>query len=459
MYTTGAINILVIDDEPSICRLAKKELALPNRVVTTAGTAAQAMKLSAQHDFDVIVLDVRLPDGNGLTLLEHFRETLPDVEIIMITGYSEVSTAVEAMKMGAYDYITKPFSLEKINLVIERAYQRSQLQKENRILRTSKARGPEPKLIGHCPAIRHIQFLIDKVAATQAPVLITGESGAGKDVVANLLHLRSTLADRPLVVKNCGTFNRELLRSELFGYRKGAFTGATETQDGLLSLANNGSLFLDEVGELSMEVQSMLLRLLETQTYRRVGDNEERKVSIRFLFATNRDLALEVREGRFHEALFHRLNVFRIEIPPLRERTEDIPALVEHFLGHIYPDRPAYRIAARAMECIMAYRWPGNVRELRNVMERAMILSENDLITVQALPQEITRTQEANGNGSPFPSMEQSEKQLISRVLNHVRDNRTEAARMLGIGRKTLYRKIQKYKITGSQNRERDPHS
>lgn len=445
MYTTGAINILVVDDEPSICRLAEKELASPGRVVTTAGTAAQAMKLAAKQDFDVIVLDVRLPDGHGLTLLEHFRESLPDVEVIMITGYSEVGTAVEAMKMGAYDYITKPFSLEKITLVVEKAYQRSRLQKENRILRTSKTPKPERKLIGHSTAIKHVEFLACKVAGTRAPVLITGESGVGKDVVANAVHARSKCADRQLVVKNCGTFNKDLLRSELFGYRKGAFTGATESQDGLLSLANDSSLFLDEVGELSLEIQSMLLRVLETQTYRRVGDTEERKVNIRFLFATNRDLAKEVEAGRFHEALYHRLNIFRIEIPPLRERKEDIPALTEFFLGHLYPDRPPYKISQRAAQCFMTYHWPGNVRELRNVIERAIILSENDLITVQSLPQDITKCLDEHDTGSPFTTLEQSERQLIERVLNHVGHNRTLAARMLGIGRKTLYRKMCKF--------------
>jgi two-component system NtrC family response regulator len=447
MYTTGAINILVVDDEPSICRLAQKELASSGRLVTTAGTATQAMKLAAKQDFDVIVLDVRLPDGHGLTLLEHFRDRLPDVEVIMITGYSEVGTAVEAMKMGAYDYITKPFSLEKITLVVEKAYQRSRLQKENRILRTSKCAKPESKLIGHSPAIKHVEFLVDKVAGTRAPVLITGESGVGKDVVANAVHARSTCADKQLVVKNCGTFNKDLLRSELFGYRKGAFTGAVESQDGLLSLANNGSLFLDEVGELSLEVQSMLLRVLETQAYRRVGDTEERKVNIRFLFATNRDLAAEVEAGRFHEALYHRLNIFRIEIPPLRERREDLPALTEFFLGRLYPDRPPYKISQRATHCFMAYHWPGNVRELRNVIERAIILSENDLLTVQSLPQDITKCLDENDSGSPFMTLEQSERKLIERVLNHVGQNRTLAARMLGIGRKTLYRKMCKFNM------------
>lgn len=447
MYTTGAINILVVDDEPSICRLAQKALAARDRVVTTAGSAEKAMRLAYEQDFDVVLLDIRLPDSNGLGLLEYFRERLPDVEVIMITAYAEVASAVEAMKMGAYDYITKPFSVERINLVIEKAYQRSRLQRENRILRRTGGGKAESKLIGHSLAIKQIHFLIGKVAPTQAPVLITGESGAGKDVVAHNIHNLSACADRPLVIKNCGAFNKDLLRSELFGYRKGAFTGATESHNGLLSLANNTSLFLDEVGELSLELQSMLLRVLESQTYRRVGDTEESKVNIRFLFATNRDLAKEVEAGRFHEALYHRLNIFRIDIPPLRERKEDIPALTEHFLGHLYPDRQPYKISPKAEECFQAYHWPGNVRELRNVLERAIILSENDLITTGSLPQEIVRSADGFTVEGAFPTLEQSERQLIVRVLNHVDGNRTVAAKMLGIGRKTLYRKLCKFRL------------
>lgn len=449
MYTTGAINLLVVDDEPSIRRLAQKALAAPDRVVTTADSAEKAMRLAGGQDFDVVLLDIRLPDSTGLGLLERFRERLPDVEVIMITAYAEVATAVEAMKMGAYDYITKPFSLERIKLVIEKAYQRSLLQRENRILRRTRAAKPECKLIGHSLPIKQITYLIGKVAPTQAPVLITGESGAGKDVVANTIHNMSSCADRPLIIKNCGTFNKELLRSELFGYRKGAFTGATESRDGLLSLANNSSLFLDEVGELSLELQSMLLRVLESQTYRRVGDTEECKVNIRFLFATNRDLAKEVEAGRFHEALYHRLNIFCIDIPPLRERKEDIPALTQYFLGHLYPDRPPYKSTPMVEECFQSYHWPGNVRELRNVIERAIILSENDLITTGNLPQDIVKSFAGPEGGGAFPTLEQSERQLIVRVLNHVNANRTVAAKMLGIGRKTLYRKMCKFKLPG----------
>lgn len=449
MYKTGAINLLVVDDEPSIRRLAQKALAAPDRVVTTADSGEKAIRLTLEQDFDVVLLDVRLPDSNGLGLLERFRERLPGVEVIMITAYAEVASAVEAMKMGAYDYITKPFSLERIKLVIEKAYQRSVLQRENRILRRTRTAKPDCKLVGHSLAIKQIVYLISKVAPTRAPVLITGESGVGKDVVAHNIHNLSACADRPLVIKNCGTFNKELLRSELFGYRKGAFTGATESREGLLSLANNGTLFLDEVGELSLELQSMLLRLLESQTYRRVGETEECKVNIRFLFATNRDLAKEVEAGRFHEALFHRLNIFCIDVPPLRERKEDIPALTAYFLGHIHPDRPPYKIAPTAEACFQSYHWPGNVRELKNVIERAIILSENDLITPGNLPQDIVRSFDGSAAEGVFPTLEQSERQLIMRVLNHVKSNRTVAAKMLGIGRKTLYRKMCKFKLPG----------
>lgn len=450
MSISDQINILVVDDEPSIRTLAQKELASPGRGITTASTAAEAQKLASQKEFDIIILDVRLPDGNGLDLLERFRESLPDVEVIMITGYSEVTSAVEAMKMGAYDYITKPFSLDRVNLVIERAYQRALLQKENRMLRENKSGEIPRKLVGCSPAIQQIEFLIEKVAPTMTPVLVTGESGVGKDVVVKVLHAKSLRSDKPLIVKNCGAFNKELLRSELFGYCKGAFTGAVESSEGLLSLANNGSLFFDEVGELSLEVQSMLLRFLETKSYRRIGEKEERTVSVRMFFATNRELDKEVAEGRFHEALFHRLNVFRIEIPPLRERKEDIPALMEHFLGHLYPDRQPYKVSENALQCLMAYHWPGNIRELRNVIERGIILSENDLITVKCLPADITNLQTEAEDNTPFPSIEQNEKRLILQVMNYVGHNRTQAAKVLGIGRKTLYRKLKEYGIEKS---------
>jgi len=447
MDNMGLMNILVVDDEPAIRILAQKEFARPNRKISTASTISEAMKMILQFSFDVIVLDVRLPDGTGLELLEFFRENLQDVEVIMVTGYSEVSNAVEAMKMGAYDYITKPFSLDRVNLVIERAFQRVLLQREIRFLRENESNRSPRQITGSSAAMKEIKYLADKVAPTDTPVLITGESGVGKNVVVNVIHGRSNRADRSLIVKNCGSFNKELLRSELFGYRKGAFTGAVDSHEGLLSQANKGTLFFDEVGELSLEVQSMLLRVLETQKFRRVGEKEEHTVNIRFLFATNRDLDNEVKEGRFHEALYHRLNVFRINIPPLRERKEDIPALMEHFLEHLYPERPPYRIAPHAAQCLLGYDWPGNIRELRNVIERGTILAENDLITTKNLPLDIAKCLDVPEKCTPFPTIQQNEKELILRVFNYTDQNRTKTSKLLGIGRKTLYRKLQSYGI------------
>ena len=396
----------------------------------------------------MVLLDVRLPDGDGVRLLEFFRETLPDVEVIMITGYAEVDSAVEAMKMGAYDYVTKPFSLDRMHLLIDRAFQRRLMQRELRRLRLSKGSEVRRRFIGSSAARRRIEFLVDKVAPTDAPVLLTGESGVGKNVVAGMLHAGSARADMPLVVKNCGAFNKELMRSELFGHCKGAFTGADESREGVIARADRGTLFFDEVGELPLEVQAGLLRVFESKKYRGVGDREEHSVDVRFLFATNRDLALEVEEGRFHEALYHRLNVFRIDIPPLRERKEDIPVLLEHFLEQLYPDRPPYRASKRAQESMIAYDWPGNVRELRNVVERGIILAENDLITTKCLPSDIVNALGEADSCLPLPPLAQNEKQYILRVMEYAGNNQTRAAKILGIGRKTLYRKLQSFNET-----------
>ncbi|MGC8492269.1 MAG: sigma-54-dependent transcriptional regulator [Syntrophobacteraceae bacterium] len=448
MIDYDTIRVLVVDDEESIRRLAEKELANGRRIVHTAGCARDAFELLGQQQFDVIILDIRLPDGDGLDLLEKFREAFADVEVILITGHGDIDSAVEAMKRGAYDYITKPFALDRVELVIEKACQRVYLQRENRLLKHTQSYQPPPRFIGHSAAIQKIHYLIEKVAATRVPVLITGESGAGKDVVARAIHLGSNRAAQPLIVKNCGTLQKELMRSELFGHCKGAFTGAAETQEGLVALAHEGTLFLDEVGELPLELQASLLRLLESQTFRRVGDKQERKVDVRFLFATNRNLGEEVKAGNFHEALYHRINVFQIDLPSLRERKEDIPLLVEYFLGRLSSGLPACRVSKSAMQYLLAYDWPGNVRELRNVIERGMILAEGGIISEQALPRELVeRSGPAVDSGeSPF-SLVEVEKRHIRQMLLAARGNRSQAAAMLGIGRKTLYRKLKEYGI------------
>jgi two-component system, NtrC family, response regulator len=447
MVVFNPIRVLVVDDEESIRRLMEKELSSMRRSVCGADSARKAFELIERQQFDVIVLDIRLPDGDGVELLEKFKQAIPDVEVILITGYGNVDNAVEAMKLGAYDYITKPFTLDRVELVVEKAYQRVCLQRQNRLLRHTQTSFPLPQFVGRSSCVEQIQYLIGKVAPTNVPVLITGESGAGKDVIASAIHLRSQRAGQPLIIKNCGTLQKELMRSELFGYLKGAFTGANETNDGLIALAHEGTLFLDEIGELPLEVQAALLRVLENQTYRRIGDKHERQVDVRFLFATNRNLVEEARTGNFHEALYHRLNVFQIHIPPLRERKEDIPLLVEYFLGLLGAALSPCRISRSVMQCLMNYKWPGNVRELRNVIERGIILAENGIITENALPRELTEQCDAATTDVPFIPLMELEKRHIRRIMECVHGNRSQAAEILGIGRKTLYRKLKEYEL------------
>jgi two-component system NtrC family response regulator len=298
------------------------------------------------------------------------------------------------------------------------------------------------QFIGNSQTVRDIKFLINKVAPAKIPVLLTGESGVGKDVVARLIHQRSACAAHPMIIKNCASLQKDLARSELFGHMKGSFTGADESREGLMAYAHDNTLFLDEIGELPLGVQASLLRILETQTYRRVGEKEERMVNIRFLFATNRNLAEEVEQGRFNEAFFHRINAFNIEIPSVNERKEDLPLLVNFFLMRLSPDNTPYRIVDSAMDCILRYNWPGNVRELRNVIERSIILAENNIITERCLPRELVSISEENQ--APL-TLESVEKNHILKMLHFFDSNRQKTAEILGISRKTLYRKLEKY--------------
>ncbi len=444
--------VLVVDDEESILKLLQKELTSTDRYVHTANCARQARKKLQESQYDVIVLDIRLPDANGLELFTEFKAKAPDMEVVLITGHGAIDDAVEAMRLGAYDYITKPFKLDRLELVLDRAYQRVCLRRENRGLRHFQESAREmQQLVGNSAAIKHIQYLVSKVAPTEVPVLITGESGVGKDVVARAVHAQSSRAGQPLIIKNCAMLQRELVRSELFGHKKGSFTGASEAKDGLMALAHKGSLFLDEIGDLPEDVQSSLLRVLEAKTYRRVGENEERRADIRFLFATNRNLAKDVEDGKFNEALYHRINVFNIHIPPLNERKEDIPLLAEHFLARLCVGKERCAIAEKTLQALMRYSWPGNVRELRNVLERSIILSENGVISNQDLPRELTMEQCGPDSGaeplSPL-SLEAVERDHIGKILSFYEGNRQKAAQALGIGRKTLYRKIQKYDLS-----------
>lgn len=441
-------NVLVVDDEESILKLLSKELASPERTIHAADCAHAARDAVRRHRFDVIISDIRLPDGDGLELLTEFKDMEPDAEVILITGHGNIDNAVEAIRIGAYDYITKPFRLDRVELVVDRAWQRACLQRENRSYKHTQKTTSSTQMVGSSAAVKHIRYLIDKVAPTDVPVLITGESGAGKDVVARCLHAASQRADKPLIVKNCATLQKELSRSELFGHTKGSFTGATDNREGLMNFAHTGTLFLDEIGELPIEVQASLLRVLESHTYRRVGEKDERTVDIRFLFATNRNLADEVEAGRFHEALFHRINVFNISLPTLGERREDVPLLVDYFLAQLgrQKGQGEYTVSERAMQSLLSYDWPGNIRELRNVLERSIILSDNGVITRACLPREIS-DQPSSGQAGGVLSLERMEREHIAKALDFYGGNRQQTAKALGIGRKTLYRKIEKFDL------------
>ncbi len=436
-------TILAIDDEEPIRRLLQKELATDHRKVLTAADASEARDLLRTNWFDVIVMDLRLPDVHDLDLLIEIKDTVPHIEVVMITGHGDIDSAVRAIKLGACDFIRKPFNLDRLELVVEKAHQRVLLSRENTILRHNSELDQEPvQFVGNSQAVRDIKFLINKVAPAKIPVLLTGESGVGKDVVARLIHQRSACASHPMIIKNCASLQKELSRSELFGHMKGSFTGANESREGLMAYAHDSTLFLDEIGELPMGVQASLLRILETQTYRRVGEKEERKVNIRFLFATNRNLAEEVEKGRFNEAFFHRINAFNIVIPSVKERKEDLPLLVNFFLMRLSPDNTTYRIVDSAMDCLLRYNWPGNVRELRNVIERSIILAENNIITERCLPRElVSLSEDALGT----LSLESVEKNHILKMLNFFGGNRQKTAETLGVSRKTLYRKLEKY--------------
>ncbi len=439
-------SILVVDDEESIRRLLQKELANNQREIHTAADGSEAMAMVRKHWFDVVIMDLWLPDVSDLDLLIRIRESIPHLEVVLITGHGDVDIAVEAMKLGAYDFIRKPFNLDRLDLIVEKAHQRVLLSRENAVLRHSTGQEHNKvRIIGNSQAIRDIQFLIDKVAPARIPVLITGESGVGKDVVARLIHQRSPLAGNPLIIKNCASLQKELARSELFGHLKGSFTGADDSREGLLSFAHDSTLFLDEIGELPLEVQASLLRVLETGNYRRVGEKEERQVNIRFLFATNRHLADEVEKGRFNEAFFHRINAFSIPIPSLKQRKEDLPLLVDYFLTSLSPDNTSYRIVERAMACLLRYNWPGNIRELRNVIERSIILAENGIISERCLPRELVESADTT---SATLTLESVEKQHILKLLDFHGDNRQQTAEALGISRKTLYRKLTEYGIS-----------
>ncbi|MGB7950936.1 MAG: sigma-54 dependent transcriptional regulator, partial [Candidatus Binatia bacterium] len=401
------------------------------------------LELLERRAFDVLVLDLVMPGMSGLDVLKQLQGRHTECEVVVLTGEATIETAVEAMKLGAREFLTKPISLKELDRLVRKAYETGQLRKENERLKAVLRHQHKPtQIIGESPQMQEMLRLIARVGPTDKPILIQGESGTGKELVARALHEASPVADKPLVVINCAALPETLLESELFGYEKGAFTGATGMKPGLFEVADGGTLFIDEIGELALGLQAKLLRVLEDGTLRRVGSVKERRVHVRLIAATNRDLLQEVKQKRFREDLFYRINVLTIHLPPLRQRTGDLPLLVKHLVGE------EWQLESDVLPVLERYSWPGNVRQLQNAIDRAKILADDERIRVENLPPEIVSSASRR---TPATS---ADVDLDTLTREHVLEtyhrhgcNKARSARALGIGRRTLYRLLEKYNI------------
>ncbi len=441
------IKVLVVDDEEPFRRLLKNELTRKGYSVEVAADGAAALRLLAEAAFDVVLLDVMMPGMDGLSLMKRLREEGGAPPIIVLTGKATVETAVDAMKNGAYDYLTKPYKLEELVIVIDRAAEFGRLRVKSRLLEQELVRKGSPfAIVGSGRAMQEVLALVRKVAPTDSTVFIQGESGTGKELVANTVWSNSSRKDAPFIALNCATLSESLMESELFGHEKGAFTSAVQMKNGLVEVADQGTLFLDEIGEMPAALQAKLLRFLDSGEFRRVGGNRTLKSDVRVIAATNKDLTGLIKTKDFREDLYYRLNVFTIDIPPLRDRREDIPELAEAFLRKYATKlaKPVPALSLAALRALEAYTWPGNVRELENVIERAVILAERDTIS----PKELSLASADAGEDAPQPqTLEEMEKEHILRVLREADGNQSRASQVLGIDRKTLYHKIKKYGI------------
>lgn len=442
-------KILIIDDEEKLRNLLARIIGLEGFEVLQAGDCKTALKKLEQTDIDVILCDVKLPDGNGVELTKKIKDKYPLLEIILLTAYGNIPDGVQATKNGAFDYITKGDDNNKIIPLLYRAMEKVDLAK--RVQQLEKQLGDKhsfDKIIGKSKTIQKAINLAKKVAVTDTTVLLTGETGTGKEVFAQAIHQESQRAKQNFVAINCSAFSKELLESEMFGHKAGAFTGATKDQKGLFEEANNGTIFLDEIGEMSLELQAKLLRVLETGEFIRVGETRPTKVNVRIIAATNRDLQKEIEQGHFREDLFYRISTFQIHLPPLRERVVDIEAITNHFINisSVKTNKKIKSVSPDFYEALKQHQWKGNIRELKNVIERSVILCDNEL-AVEHLPIELQKpdnTKEKNKTLSAF-ELASAEKLHIQKVLNYTNGNKTKTAELLGIALTTLYRKISEY--------------
>ncbi|MDD3937318.1 sigma-54 dependent transcriptional regulator [Rhodoferax sp.] len=456
-------KILIVDDEEIVIRSCRRILGDSMLVVDSANDGQDALRKVDETEYDLMILDIMMPGIDGLEVLQHVKERHPTVDVIMMTGLSEIQTAVKAMKLGAFDYLSKPFDPDELKLVVDRALERRQLQQENRKLKTEvSSKYRFENIIGSSPPMQAVFGLIAKCAPTNSTVLITGESGTGKEMIARAIHYNSLRKDQPFVTVDCNTLSESLLESELFGHTKGSFTGAVANKRGMFEIANNGSLFLDEFGNIPLSTQAKLLRVIQEREFRAVGSTATQKTNVRLITATNKDLKAMVLEGTFREDLYYRINVFPIHSPALRERRDDIPALAFHFLKIFSAElgKPVSEISDGAMSLLVNYAWPGNVRELENTMQRAVILATDHIIRQAHLANIIENTQRPDFEVprtsddlkrvkkiAREKSVEDIEKMFIQETLRRNASNVTRSAEETGMQRANFQALMKKYNI------------
>ncbi len=458
-------KILIIDDEKSILDLLSVVFKKEGYTVETALSAKTALELIDREELDLILTDIKLPQMSGMRILQYAKEKYPELPVVMITAYGTIKQAVEALKMGAMDYVVKPFNMEELKIIIAQGLENRRIQQENVFLRKElEEKYGMNNMVGKSKKMLEIYNLIEKIAVTDSTVLISGESGTGKEIAARAIHFHSRRNERPFVSINCGALPENLLESELFGHVKGSFTGAIANKKGMFETAEKGSLFLDEVGEMSPWTQVKLLRTLQDKKVRRVGGTEEIPVNVRIIGATNQDLKKRIEEGKFREDLFYRLNVISLEMPPLRKRKEDIPLLVNHFLKK-YSERMGRklkRIAPRVMKVFESYAWPGNVRELENTIERIIAIEERETVTESSLPEELLtpqRDQDRNYEIKPGfdlnSTLDDISRNFVQQALQRTNGNLKETATLLGINYRSLRYLIEKLGLKSAREEER----
>lgn len=459
-------TILVIDDEKNIRTGLAAALELDGYDVMMAADGTEGLDIALHNDIDLVITDLRMPGVSGEEVLRRITTETPGIPVIVLTGHGTVESAVEAMRSGAYDFLTKPLNLDRLSLLVKRALQNRELILQHRELeREMENKKSFEHIIGKSPAMNKVFDVVKRVAPTKASVLITGESGVGKELIANALHNLSPRKDSPFIKVHCAALAETLLESELFGHEKGAFTGAVARKRGRFELAHGGTIFLDEIGEINQQVQIKILRVLQEKKFERVGGEETLEVDVRVITATNRDLEKEIAEGRFREDLFYRLNVVSINVPPLKERKDDIPLMMASFIREFAAEngKKIEGIDPKARSALYAYDWPGNVRQLRNCLESAVVMTSGTIITLDDLPPSVRSGDETPSIHIPVGvTMAEAEKQVILQTLSAQNGNKSKTAEVLDIGRKTLHRKLDEYKIEtaegeGESSGEEDP--